>query len=765
MKNVSDVAIKYVLGIVIAALLAFLFWYLFLHTEPERIAEKSAQDFLNALDLACKKYNDGDKSPVEVDIELRQLRTTSVLEEIKQGFENIFGVKVPFQEMNDPYFYLYWEYFPPDDAYKSLGGAAILGQFFAPWTEDLPWSSNMFTTLVFSTLFLGMDLLDIKEAKNIAKEAANEIAEKAEPLKEVLEKGGEITNKVGKKVKVIVDAGKIAFREGKFILKVAGAYSIFCFTMQDKTLGQCLGEGLVVGFAAEGLKIVGRKMASKLSNYINLEGVKTSLSNLAEKLSRSVDDSIDENFDDIIKNQGFTYEIDDLTGKIKTTDEKVLNLMDEYLDENNYPRTPGSHTIDIEGMKVEVEFDNNGNLKEVRFKKESIGSIIKDKINKKIIEPIKNHLAKLEEKVFYNEVLTPEGYRYTLESAKKFFENDYDRAAEFLKKADPDLYKKVQEIAAKEGISVGQAASRYITSVIDDTLDRYKDGNFIAVIAKDSRLANTISEISEEGHFYQKMSSYIRGAIYDNDEAEIKRFWNLINGQRTRLTDDIETFLRSNVGHSILHLADIYTPVGATYWDKFFSFYGFKAKEAPKEYCQTSCAYGYVCLNLGACVRRFELPESCQQIGISSIRLKRGSVVAGNPRFYLVSPCNAKLKIYIENYNNEKTIFVEPYLKSTDTYCYATAGLVNAWVGSEVGEKAASCAAGLACVAILAGSTGGIGAIGALDGILACVGIKVPGVCNLVQNLVQLGFDVSRESLLVWPSVYKNFPNLIDFKA
>jgi hypothetical protein len=160
---------------------------------------------------------------------------------------------------------------------------------------------------------------------------------------------------------------------------------------------------------------------------------------------------------------------------------------------------------------------------------------------------------------------------------------------------------------------------------------------------------------------------------------------------------------------------------------------------------------------LGACVRQFELPESCVNKGINSIKLKRDSLVAKDPRFYLVSPCYAKLKIYVEG----DTLYVEPYMKIDDkkNYCYATAGLVNWYVGSEIGDYAVRCVSASFCAV----ATGGVGI---LDAVLACFGFGkgFTGVCSIVSNLAGLIVDIFRDTVLIYPDVYKSMPNLIDFK-
>ncbi|MEM5813379.1 MAG: hypothetical protein QXU71_03400, partial [Candidatus Aenigmatarchaeota archaeon] len=144
MRVISDVAIRFSLGVVIAIILAFCFWYFFLRTTPEDIAERSAYRFVKAIDELCIEYLSNSDANKTVDIELPQLKSASLMDELNSAldelskFFNIGAPKPPLQMFNDPYFYLYWETFPPENTLQASKEAGV-GQIFLMHTtpEDI----------------------------------------------------------------------------------------------------------------------------------------------------------------------------------------------------------------------------------------------------------------------------------------------------------------------------------------------------------------------------------------------------------------------------------------------------------------------------------------------------------------------------------------------------------------------------------------------------------------------------------------------------
>jgi hypothetical protein len=344
-----------------------------------------------------------------------------------------------------------------------------------------------------------------------------------------------------------------------------------------------------------------------------------------------------------------------------------------------------------------------------------------------------------------DKMLTSNGIEEVSSGFKQYFEKNPEKAKNFL------------EIAGVK-VKDSDEAVRILSTKLTRIEDEASRDVFFVVMEKDSKLEKLVSALERGESTTEFLEGYLDNILIEKDSKEAKNLWNLLNGKRLRVKEDVEIFSRGTFGYMLLRIQDLYTPLGATYWDRYFSYYGYPSLEVQKKgFCQTQCEDGKICVQLGACVREFDLPESCVNKGITSMKLKRDSVVAKDPRFYLVSPCYAKLKIYVDG----DTIYVEPYMRIDDkkNYCYATAGLVNWYIGSEVGAYVARCVSASLCAV----ATGGIGS---LDAILACfsLGKGFTGVCSIVSNLAGLLVDIFREGVLIYPDVYKNMPNLIDFK-
>jgi hypothetical protein len=414
--------------------------------------------------------------------------------------------------------------------------------------------------------------------------------------------------------------------------------------------------------------------------------------------------------------------------------EEVINPLQKYLDEvYGYPNRV---------KDFEIIYDKDGiTIKEVIFDPKTFI----DKFKEKILYPIEEKLGKLSEKIMSNKMLDSEGFGSVSYLTKEYFKLYPERAVRFLK---------LNGIKVKDS----DEALRILSYRLNRLERQVEEGGFFVVVEKNSRLEALINDIDAYHNSRVSVITYLNNIIENGDKEEAKNFWNLLNGKRLRIKEDIETFSRGTFGYMFLRVQDLYTPLGATYWDRYFSTYGYPSLEAQKKgFCQTQCEDGKICVQLGACVREFDLPDSCTNKGVSSINLRRDSIVASNPRFYLVSPCYAKLKIYIK----DNTLYVEPYMKIEDkkNYCYATGSLVNWYVGTEIAAYTARCVSATLCAIATVGA-------GALDAILACVGIGkgFTGVCSIASNLAGLLVDMFREMTLVYPDVYKNMPGLIDFK-
>lgn len=782
-----------VVGGVIAVLVGFGLWWFFIHNSSDKIAEQNAYNFYKSVEYVCET---GEEKTLK--FELEQNRIASLKDEIENGINWVkkkIGLggpelEIPVQLFNDPYYKVYWEYFPPEPPYQfGQGVLETAASVFIPWSEDLPWSSNFLLTVTLDSVFLGMDIFGLETAAEAGKEGtitvgrkiANKIRDKIESISpetfaklkrawNALENGADdVIENMGKLKRGVIKAGKFVVREGKFIGKVTAGYTLLCLAMQDKTLGDCLKEGVIVGIGADVTKIILQKFViPKVQNYLKTKIAQAKrrfsikMDDLKDKISSYFKEEVEESDElaELWKKKGWEYDSSLKHWRIAKdfgdeAVENVINPLEEYARENGWPDR-------IDDIFVPVyEVDEYGRVKGIK-------EVILDedpffeRIKKKIVLPFEEKIARLEETVMSDRVLDSDSFSKLSESMKRYFEENPEDAVEFLKRA---------------GVKVTNEdeALRLISIKITKLQKEADEGIFFTVIERGSKmekLVNNIDErlyelfmegkdISEETILYETQDIVRRYLKEDviKSSSESKNLWNLLNGKRLRLKEDAEIFSRGTLGYAILRIQDLYTPLGATYWDRYFSYYGYPSKEKPPEgYCQTSCQDGAICIQLGACVRAYPLPEACQAKGIDSIKLKRNSIVAPDPRFYLVSPCYSELKIYQQG----DTIYVEPYMPlsySKKNYCYATAGLVNWYVGLEAGEYVAKCVSAALCAVATAGA-------GVLDAVAACFGFgqKFTGACSVVSEFVGLIIDVYRETQLIYPDVYKNRPDLIDFK-
>ena len=765
-----------IIGSIITILIGFGVWWFFIHSSSDRIVEESGIKFVKAVDAACETNR-----IVEINFEMPQPFAGSLKERTEEFFREVqkmigiggTEINIPFQMFNDPYYKVYWEYFPPDPPYSfGEGVLETAASIFAPWSEDLPWTSNFMATVLIDSFTLGIDIFGFgkitggiaskgKAAMSLFRKKLEgispELFEKATKAWNAIQEAADIViENFGKAGKLVIKGGKIVVKEGKFIGVVTSTYTVFCLVTQDKTLGECLKEGVILGFGADVAKVVTEKYVYpklKLKLEAKIEGIKARFSIKWEEFKRSFYSSVDETIDeDIIpslkeevgkKRWQYDPELKKFRANIdnERAREEVINPLQEYVDSKGYPDRVDDFTI---------IYDKDGKtIKEVIYDPKSIT----DKLKEKILYPIEEKLGRLSEKVMSNRMLDSGSFKEFSEFSKEYFEKNPERAKEFLRLAG------IKVENSDEALRIlSQRFSRIEREVQEDI--------FFVVVEKDSKLEKLIDKLDDiklsslDVYHDQRhaVREYLYKIIENSDKDEAKKLWNLLNGKRLRIKEDVEVFSRGTFGYMILRIQDLYTPLGATYWDRYFSYYGYPSLEVQKKgFCQTQCEDGKICVQLGACVRAFDLPESCVDKGISSIKLKRNSTVAKDPRFYLVSPCYSKLKIYVEG----DTVYVEPYMKADDkkNYCYATAGLVNWYIGSEIAVYITKCVSAALCAVFTTGA-------GVVDAVLACVGLGkgFTGVCSIVTNLAGMIVDIFRETTLVYPDVYKNMPYLIDFK-
>ncbi|MEM0324650.1 MAG: hypothetical protein QXW35_02000 [Candidatus Aenigmatarchaeota archaeon] len=903
MKLLEEVAIRFLIGIFIASLIGFLFWWLVIHNETDRIVERNFQKFYSALDEACSRRSTIN-NPTKVYVEIPQKRFQNPFEAGINWLKEKLGMPVPFTAFHDPYYNFHWEFFPPEPPYTfGQGIIESLAAFFIPWSEDLPWSSNLILTMAFGTFALGVDIFGIKSikqagtkflstVKNEASKFGEKILNNFDEVKIIVKAVNEIeeyTKQIGKYIieakgtiiKIKDISGNI-IHEVKFTSKITTMYTLFCLAIEDKTLGDCFVEGVIFGVGADASKLIAKnvvfpRIKKKLEIYYSITVGKikkgfseflgyvsdeiksmkykfTGIENIDAKLAENINeinklsDEIRELLDDAKKlvNEGKNSEalsklneakeklkkiseiIEDTSKKVPSEyssifflmDVEILKLYDEidnmikklpkdFIEDNFrsfielnslvksieelhddiyirsvqkvlerkgfsleydeklkrtvYVLTEESNKdlfnefkVAIEARKVigqkiysygdfKFQYDENGNLIKVIYDPFDPGSI-SSAIKEGLLGYPKKFLAYLEEKAFiHNKLVDGDAVAKVLEDMK----DDLQR--------DENLRKRLLEAFKKIGYKLDEDELIYR---IDNTIRKYKSGeNLVLVVEKNSELGKLFDKLPSDIS-PQDLSHYIRKSIYDaikqGDDTELRNLYGLISGKTLRIKEDMEIFFRRGViGYATLRAIDLYTPLGASWWDKYISYYGYEGQKIPAG-CQTQCDEGKICLQLGACIRQFDLPESCQKIGIKDVKIKRNSIVASDPRFYLVSPCYAELEIFIDS--SDATLYVFPKIDKNrlnePNYCYATENYVNWYIGTYIAQYTTRCASAVGC-AIL---TGGLGAI---DAVLACLFGAASGVCGVIADLIDLTFSFLKESTFVWPTVYKTYPWLI----
>jgi methyl-accepting chemotaxis protein len=889
MKIISEVGIRFLIGVFIAVLLGFLFWWFVVHTQSDRKVEISFQKFYNALDAACQRIATKE-NPEVVYIEVPQKTFANIFEEAAGTLGQIFG-GMPTKTFSDPYYTFHWEYFPPEPPYEITdiskfgisGLPGTLAAIFIPWSEDLPWTSNLLITMGISSFFAGFDLLGIKQISDFAKKGYGkfifELKKRSKILREKLKENSEIlknfiegaeifVEKAKVYVKFVKEKGKVIFKYTKEgvektieVSKFVGIATLICLFTQDKTLEECLKEGIAFGVVGSSsywlfkeraypkIKIYIKRFASKVTQNI-FDLLKSFKDEIDERIrdfklmflnKKDILEEIKDEIDkiEILKEKylesinkkdwkGAKENLEEIDKKIKSIEEKVkgkdvedfvfselgrikdciyeasknvpeeeiielhakgiikieelegiLDRLPEEIIEKPYRKVLISKGFkeeevkelgktllvlkkedneeifkdfeeyakyykDVKNTLIErigdyrLFYDENGNLVKIVFDPEET---LSKRFAQIFVDPIKNYIKILETKSFiHNELIDSKTF-------KEFVEEIRD---EIIKNPNAPF---VERISKATKMSKDEIMNRL------NILSKKMEESIGIVIERNTKLAEIIKNAKEKSPREIKdiLRSYFFEIVEKNDVKEIELFTNLLKGKELRIKEDLEVFFREGaIGYSVLRILDLYTPLGASYWDKLLSYYGYEGQKVPAG-CQTSCEEGKICVQLGACFRQFDLPESCKKLGIESIKIERDSIVAKNPRFYLVSPCYGDAIIYIDS--NEKTIFVKVLLdpKKQPNYCYAYKDYVNAYIATEIGEVVARCAAGVIC---------GFGTIvNFIDGIKACIFGGISGICSLAVNIAEIGILGFREGLMVWPTVYQNFQALAEWKV
>ncbi len=749
----AEEQVRYIIGIIIAIVIVFCLWWFFFHREADQQAEQSMADFARAVDTCCATG----RSVAKIQLP-QKYQPADIWNQFLQGQSTPGGLG------RDPYFLMYWEKFPPESPYEN-NTFGMFGNLIAPWSEDLPWNSNMMMTLAFDFVGIGLDATGIKTG---VKEAVGQgiSGNNAEMLKDAINRIETGTGFVDKMKNVVVK-----LKEGKYALQWAGkeaiiltsetaVYEVACMYIFDKNVGECLPYAFGGAIGTEILRQVvlpklGQKINEKITEIIGERQVKVSYEKLSEGLGEYADDVADDSEKMLKKGAttasgdtipGVEFKDIDMTtkvGKLKEDTEiyKALKQNAEMIHETtgSWPESlPGdsnfkfvTKVVDGEEVLTDITYD--------------IGSW-RQSIKNKFLSPM-NWIAKnIDEGVMGNTLGTPETINQISQAGKllvrEYEELGYEDSGKYIF----DLMKK----AGQKPNNVDEAVDVFRGLIYN--FEKESERGSLLVFEKGTKLAKLIETCP--GDCVNDLYGYIKYASMDKDEAIL--FTHLLKTTRFRTKEVVkgvlESYSQGTLGYMVLRYQDLYTPLGATYWDKQMSY-------SMGSYAGEFCDDEEMCLQMGFFVRRYPLPESCKTRNIKNIVLERGSVVAGNPRFYLVSPCYAEIELR----RDDDTIYVKPLMcpdkkdalgNSINNYCYATGGMVNAYIGAETGAMVGNCVAAVLCSAAITAGTAGGGSITIGDAILTCLGIKNPGICQVVGSVTRTLIDYGREAYLKYPDVY-----------
>jgi len=891
MKLLEEVGIRFLIGIFIAALIGFLFWYLVAHNATDRTVERSFQKFYKSIDEACQKRATKD-NPVEVYIEIPQRRFENILQESWRNIVDfiksktgIGGPSLPFTTFGDPYYKFYWEIFPPEPPYElsdiAEGDVAgFLMAFFLPWSEDLPWSSNLILSMALATAFGGIDFFKVSSLKNVLSKGFStfkwEVARRFEKLASRLEdikvlaravegletfvqKTKDFVIEIKEFVITVKDKAGNVLKELKFGAKTTLMYTGICLLTSDENLEDCLVYGALGGALTVRSKVFIQqyalpKIKSRIETYYNLLkfNIKSALQEVKDYAKKEIQsfrnivknifksdrqdyydfldklNNIDErlkeveelikigNYDGAVnKLKSISKDLEDAEKNLENLDTKevkgikipeeekeaikvslysfkeYLTIVAEEIEENaKFAREfKGVVTIDqldeilqknlifstkiptekivkergfiIEGDKLvldytQIDLDKNTFARDLKTAIEARNELVGEKL--KIYDDFvieyddAGNVVKIiydpENPESFTSVLKeyfvgyPKRFLSYLSSTLNFIHDkmiDGEIVKDVLKELEDEISRdpKLAEKFVKAFKKYGIEDETQLLLMIRNTIRKYESGeNLVLVVDKYSLLGKKLSELSDDQINPQTIKQIFREVLHEGidkgDKKEIERLYGLLRGKTLRLKEDIAEFMTENpIGYAALRVIDLYTPLGVSYWDKVFSYYGYEGQKLPQG-CQPSCEEGKVCVQLGACVRQFDLPKSCQNLGIDGIKLDRPSIIAANPRFYLVSPCYAKLQIYVNQ--NDGNVYIKPLLDRTQqpNYCYASEGFINAYITSLISEYV----------------------------INILTTIFTGPLASWAINIV---FTLWRETTFIWPYVYQYYPIFVSF--
>ena len=707
--TISAQMLQFILGLFITIIILFALLFYFFRNAYERVAEQQTANLYNKIKEVCDTGE-----PQTMDFSLPQQIAFQDWLKKKIGFQS----PVTSNVLLNPYFYVYFEKFPPDPPYQ-LGGGTLgietAPSLIAPWSEDLPWSSNLLLTAALDlTAFNHVPGFEkLKDGLTDAKTAIID-SERLRPLV----KAGQVLN----------DGQKIILGNKKVLVGALVGGTIFCKLVTDNSIETCAAYSAVGYFTARIAAKVVQVGAGELKDFISESkvGFKVkALEDFADKLETRGQDLTVQSLEQPIEYNGKQIQfIDhiDSQGRGVVTKGDHWDSLEAYWMQEGKPEKIGGYTFEKD--------TTTGQLKDILLEKSGLEgpwTKLKNSLNS-----LKGSLGEM----LGSDVLSPNGMDVAANSMEVSVKQNPDSWSDIIKAARkqlPDL--QVNPNDKKE-------VEDFVLKAASDLRDKSQSG-YITLIEKDSNIQKILSTTSDPETFSKKLLDYFKSDAA-KDPQEAKRLINWMSGKELRIGEQMKSLGQGTLGYTFLRYQDLYTPLGVSYWDKTLGSY-----ENPL----TACGSNQLCLKYGVYIRKYDLPTDCD------VKLSRNSIVAQDPRFYLVSPCFSKLEITKKG----STVYVDPHICSNPpadyadnpNYCYATSGYVNYYVGSETSSFFADCiGTGICAIVQGVGTAGAAAPVSFADIAAKCLGVKTPtGPCGYLGASLRLLIDLHRESMASYPYV------------
>ena len=687
--------LKFAGGIILAIIVAFGVWHFIMKNRYERVSEQSAARLASAINSACENG---------------QAQVVNVYFPQEVGFKGWLYQTVGIPGANigtDPYFYVYYDQFPPPTpSLLNLPWDPYTG-LIAPWSEDLPWSSNMMTTMAIDMAMFGVQLGVGKITPTIKNALAGKFADfSTSPKVQKLINAG----------KIVVSSKNVVIKEAKYLGVATAAGTLACLALTDMDLTECIYTSAVVYSSVRIMYKANQYMSRKYHEKTLEAGTYVTLQHMEAWSDEMADMGTDFALEEF-KNHGYITQVGN---KLVATSPEWEGAIKQYAIDHGITDKLGYFEFSSDG---EILLDKDGLKNEIRGKLMSPWEKLKENVGE----------------AFGQKALAPDGMH--------ILANQIDVVDDATKIS---IYNKWVENGNKVPVFVlNEDKVKYVDGIATNLRKAAEDGSVI-LLPKDSEILNILDRGADPETLSRYSADWLKKA--GTDPIEAGYVYNLRREVRYRIGDKMKKLASGTVGYTILRIQDLYTPLGATWWDRQITYYQ----------GVDICGEDELCLRSGYRVLHYPL-EECGINGVTKIKLYRRSLNpltlhTNDPTFYLVSPCFAKVDIWRDG----DTVFLEPRLctqkpdefKDVPNYCYATAGIVDFWISTETASFAADCIANIVCCAANWWNACE-GGIGIWNSLAACLGIgpKLPDLCGLIGSALRLTLDASREGLISYPYV------------